>query len=65
MVTDPVCDLRQSCDRVGMWLGELKVASLLFSDDVVFMPPSVQDLQLSLDWFAVECGWEEDQHIQI
>ena len=37
-------------------LCELWVASLLFADDdVVLMAPSVQDLQPSMDRFAVKC----------
>ena len=46
---------RRSQGEGGIRLGELRVASLLFADDVVLMAPSVQDLQLSLDRFAVEC----------
>ena len=33
----------------------LRIASLLFADDVVLMATSACDLQHSLDWFAAEC----------
>ena len=46
---------RRSRGGEGIRLGELRVSSLLFADDVVLMAPSVQDLQLSLDRFAAEC----------
>ena len=38
-----------------MQFGGLRIASLLFADDVVLMAPSVCDLQHSLDQFAAEC----------
>ena len=46
---------RRSSGGEGIRLGELKVESLLFADDLVLMAPSVQELQLSLDRFAAEC----------
>ena len=46
---------RRSQGGVGVRLGELRVESLLFADDLVLMAPSVRDLQLSLDRFAAEC----------
>ena len=39
----------------GLQVGDLKIASLLFADDVVLMAPSALDLQHSLDWFAAKC----------
>ena len=38
-----------------MQFGELRIASLLFVDDVVLMASSACDLQHSLDRFASEC----------
>ena len=39
----------------GLQFGGLRIASLLFADDVVLMAPSACDLQHSLDRFAAEC----------
>ena len=39
----------------GVRFGDLRIASLLFADDVVLLASSCQDLQLSLDRFAAEC----------
>ncbi|KAM9712507.1 uncharacterized protein ACNS7B_023039 [Menidia menidia] len=39
----------------GVSLGGLRIASLLFADDVVLLAPSSRDLQLSLERFAAEC----------
>ncbi|TWW81034.1 R2DM Retrovirus-related Pol polyprotein from type II retrotransposable element [Takifugu flavidus] len=39
----------------GIWFGDLRIASLLFADDVVLLAPSARDLQLSLDRFAAAC----------
>ena len=39
----------------GLQFGGLRIASLLFADDVVLMAPSASDLQHSLDWFAADC----------
>ena len=36
-------------------VGDLKIASLLFADDVVLMASSAVDLQHSLDQFVAEC----------
>ncbi|TWW61062.1 TNF receptor-associated factor 2 [Takifugu flavidus] len=35
--------------------GDLRIASLLFADDVVLLASSARDLQLSLDRFAAAC----------
>ena len=39
----------------GLQVGGLKIASLLFADDVVLMASSAVDLQHSLDQFMAEC----------
>ena len=39
----------------GLQVGGLKIASLLFADDVVLMASSAVDLQRALDQFAAEC----------
>ena len=39
----------------GLQVGDMKIASLLFADDVVLMAPSALDLQRSLDRFTAEC----------
>ena len=39
----------------GLQVGDLKIASLLFADDVVLMASSAVDLQHSLDQFVAEC----------
>ncbi|XP_054875833.1 interleukin-15 isoform X2 [Poeciliopsis prolifica] len=39
----------------GIRFGGLRIASLLFADDVVLLAPSGRDLQLSLERFAAEC----------
>ncbi|TWW67452.1 R2DM Retrovirus-related Pol polyprotein from type II retrotransposable element [Takifugu flavidus] len=39
----------------GIWFGDLRIASLLFADDVVLLASSARDLQLSLDRFAAAC----------
>ena len=46
---------RHSRGGEGLQFGGLRVASLLFADDVVLMAPSACDLQHSLDRFAAEC----------
>ena len=45
------------CSHGGevLQFGGLRIASLLFADDVVLMAPSASDLQHSLDRFAAEC----------
>ena len=35
--------------------GDLKIASLLFADDVVLLASIHHDLQQALGWFAAEC----------
>ena len=47
--------LRRSRGVEGLQVGDLKIASLLFADDVVLMASSAVDLQRSLDQFAAEC----------
>ena len=42
-------------EEEGLQFGGLRIASLLFADDVVLMAPSACDLQHSLDRFAAEC----------
>jgi len=39
----------------GVWLGDLRIRSLLFSHDVILLASSGRDLRLSLEWFAAEC----------
>uniref|UniRef100_A0A674PNH7 Reverse transcriptase domain-containing protein n=1 Tax=Takifugu rubripes TaxID=31033 RepID=A0A674PNH7_TAKRU len=39
----------------GIRFGDLRIASLLFADDVVLLASSARDLQLSLDRFAATC----------
>ncbi|TWW60624.1 R2 Retrovirus-related Pol polyprotein from type I retrotransposable element [Takifugu flavidus] len=39
----------------GVRLGDLRIGSLLFADDVVLLASSARDLQLSLDRFAAAC----------
>ena len=39
----------------GLQVGDPKITSLLFADDVVLMASSDADLQRSLDQFAAEC----------
>ncbi|TWW53911.1 R2DM Retrovirus-related Pol polyprotein from type II retrotransposable element [Takifugu flavidus] len=39
----------------GIRFGDLRIASLLFADDVVLLASSARDLQLSLDRFAAAC----------
>ena len=46
---------RCSCGGEGLQFGGLRIASLLFADDVVLMAPSGCDLQHSLDRFAAKC----------
>uniref|UniRef100_A0A671UC54 ribonuclease H n=1 Tax=Sparus aurata TaxID=8175 RepID=A0A671UC54_SPAAU len=46
---------RRSRGMEGLQVGDLKIASLLFADDVVLMASSAVDLQCSLDQFAAEC----------
>ena len=46
---------RRSRGGEGLQLGGLRIASLLFADDVDLMAPSVCDLQHSLDRFSAEC----------
>ena len=46
---------RRSRGVEGVRFGGLRVASLLFADDVVLLASSGQDLQLSLGRFAAEC----------
>ena len=46
---------RHSRGGEGLQFGGLRIALLLFADDVVLMAPSACDLQHSLDRFAAEC----------
>jgi len=46
---------RRSQGVEGIRFGGLRIASLLFADDVVLLASSGRDLQLSLDRFAAEC----------
>ena len=46
---------RRSRGVEGLQVGDLKIASLLFADDVVLMASSAVDLQHSLDQFVAEC----------
>ena len=46
---------RRSRGGEGLQFGGLRIASLLFADDVVLMAPSPCDLHHSLDRFATEC----------
>ncbi|PWA23723.1 hypothetical protein CCH79_00006096 [Gambusia affinis] len=46
---------RHSQGVEGIRFGGLRIASLLFADDVVLLASSVRDLQLSLERFAAEC----------
>ncbi|TWW53923.1 hypothetical protein D4764_0157230 [Takifugu flavidus] len=50
-------DRCQSLVRIAgrIWFGDLRIASLLFADDVVLLASSARDLQLSLDRFAAAC----------
>ena len=46
---------RRSQGVEGVRLGDLRIGSLLFADDVVLLASSGRDLQLSLERFAAEC----------
>lgn len=46
---------RRSRGGEGLQFGDLRIASLLFADDVVLMASSACDLQHSLDRLAAEC----------
>ena len=46
---------RRSRGVEGLQVGDLKIASLLFADDVVLMASSAVDLQRSLDRLTAEC----------
>ena len=46
---------RRSRGMEGLQVGDLKIASLLFADDVVLMASLAVDLQHSLDQFAAQC----------
>ena len=46
---------RRSQGVGGVQFVNLKIRALLFADDVVLVALSVQNLQLSLDWFAAKC----------
>ena len=46
---------RRSRGGKGLQFGGLRIASLLFADDVVLMAPLACDLQHSLDHLAAEC----------
>ena len=46
---------RLSWGEKGVWFGDLRIASLLFADDVVLLASSHRDLQHELGRFAAEC----------
>ncbi len=46
---------RRSCGEGCVWLGNLRIALLLFADIVVLLASSARDVQQALGWFAVEC----------
>ncbi|KAM4590384.1 uncharacterized protein V3H82_004354 [Fundulus diaphanus] len=48
-----LCNIAQGVE--GIRFGGLRIASLLFADDVVLLASSGRDLQLSLERFAAEC----------
>ena len=46
---------RRSRGEESVRVGDLRIASLLFADDVVLLATSDCDLQHALGWFAAEC----------
>ena len=57
--TSSVCgvhgnDLGQGREEEGVWFGNLRVASLLFADDILLYAFSSYDLQHSLERFAAK-----------
>ena len=46
---------RRSRGEKGIWFGNLRIASLLFADDLVLKASSSKDLQLALERFVAEC----------
>jgi len=60
---------RSRCEE-SAWFGDLKIASLLFADDVVLLARSDRDLKHSLGRFAAECevvrmrsGWAQRDRV--
>ncbi len=51
-------DKISGCSRgeESIWFGNLRIASLLFADDVVLLPSSDRDLQHALGWFSATCN---------
>jgi len=52
--TESVCDFLGQ-NLKGVWFGDLRIASLLFADNVVLLATSGCDLQYALGRFAAEC----------
>jgi len=52
---------RRSPDEEIVWFGDLRIASLLFADDVILLATSDRDLQHALGQFAakfpLQGGW--------
>jgi len=46
---------RRSRGEESVWFGDIRIASLLFADDVVLLATSERDLQHALGRFAAEC----------
>ena len=47
--------LRRSREEEGVQFGNIRVASLLFADDVVLLASPSQDFQLTLERFMAKC----------
>ena len=60
VVSNPVCDIQEwdpeaQLSEEGVQFGNLRIASLLFADDMVLLASSNHDLQHALRRFAAEC----------
>ena len=68
LVTNPIFMdkiSRRSWGEESVQCGDLRIASLLFADDVVLLASTHCDFQQALGQFAAECEADESQHLQI
>lgn len=57
LVSALICDIHGQylMTELGVHYGNLRIASLLFADDVVLLVSLARNLQHAMEWFAAKC----------